>query len=104
MSEILRRVQTLVLAGDYRVSEHGYEELCKDAILIGEVVAGIASAQLVEDYSERQRILMLQHEPDGTPIHVVWAISAERRQAVLVTAYRPDPDLWDKDFKERKKR
>jgi hypothetical protein len=34
MSETLRRVQTLVLSGDVRVSDHGYEELRKDAILI----------------------------------------------------------------------
>ena len=27
MSETLRRVQTLVLAGDYLVSEHGFDEL-----------------------------------------------------------------------------
>jgi hypothetical protein len=104
MSETLRRVQTLVMAGDFRVSDHGYEELFKDAILIGNVVAGIASAQLVEDYRERERALVVQYEPDGRPIHVVWAVSAERRQAVLVTAYRPDPGLWDNDFKERRKR
>ena len=32
MTETLRRVQALVLSGDVRVSEHGYEELGKDAI------------------------------------------------------------------------
>jgi hypothetical protein len=104
MSETLRRVQTLVLAGNYRVSDHGYEELRKDAILIGDVVAGIAAAEAVEDYRTRDRVLTLQQDADGGPIHVVWAISAERHQAVMVTAYRPDPVLWDSDFKERKKR
>ena len=104
MSETLRRVQTLVLAGDYRVSDDGYEELRKDAILIGDVVAGITTAELVKDYRTRDRVLAVQYGADGRPIHVVWAISARRRQAVLVTAYRPDRDLWDTDFKERKKR
>jgi hypothetical protein len=50
MSETLRRVQTLVMAGEYRVSEHAYEELRKDAILISDVIAGITTAELVEDY------------------------------------------------------
>jgi hypothetical protein len=27
MSETLRRVQALVLSGDYRVSDHGFDEL-----------------------------------------------------------------------------
>ena len=104
MSETLRRVQTRVLAGDFRVSDHGYEELHKDGILISDVVAGIVSAELVEDYRIRDRVLALQYEADGTPIHVVWAVSTEPQQAVLVTAYRPDPGLWDSDFKERRKR
>ena len=108
MSETLRRVQTLVLSGDVRVSDHGYEELGKDVILIEDAVAGIATAVLVEDYPDRFRgpsILTLQHDANGRPIHVVWAIRAdERRPAVLVTAYRPDPKLWDSDFRLRKSR
>jgi len=103
MSETLRRVQALVMSGDYRVSDHGYEELHKDAILVGDVVAGVVTAELVEDYRTRERVLALHDDAKGRPVHVVWAIS-ERRQAVLVTAYRPDPDSWDGDFKERRKR
>ena len=108
MSETLRRVQTLVLSGDVRVSDHGYEELKKDDILVEDAVAGIATAIVVEDYPERYRgpsILTVQHDGNGRPIHVVWALPAqERRSAVLVTAYRPDPELWDSDFKLRKAR
>ena len=103
MSETLRRVQTLVLADDYRVSDHGYEELHKDAILISDVVFGITTAEIVEDYRARDRVLALQYDAGGKPVHVIWAVS-ERRQAVLVTAYRPDPNVWDGDFKERKNR
>ena len=40
MSETLRRVQTLVLAGDVHPSEHGYDELSK------EVITGIATGGL----------------------------------------------------------
>jgi hypothetical protein len=108
MSETLRRVQTLVLAGGVRVSDHGYEELRKDDILVEDVVAGIVTAVPVEDYPERFRgrsVLALQHDADGRPIHVVWALRAdERRPAVLVTAYRPDPNLWDEEFTRRKSR
>ena len=103
MSETLRRVQTLVMAGEYRVSDHAYEELLKDAILQSDVVVGIATSELVEDYRERERVLALHYDANDRPVHVVWAIS-ERQQAVLVTAYRPDPGVWDNDFKERRKR
>ncbi len=106
MSETLRRIQTLVLAGDYHVSEHGFEELRRDGILIADAVSGIATAIAVEDYPERQRgpgILTLQRDAAGRSLHVVWALPAnQRRPAVLVTAYRPSPALWDSDFRRRK--
>ena len=106
MSETLRRVQMLVLGGDYRVSDHGFDELNEDAIVAREAIAGIAAATAIEDYPDRFRgpsVLALQHDEAGRAIHVVWAIPAgERRPAVLVTAYRPDPQLWDSEFRKRK--
>lgn len=105
MSETLRRVQTLVLSGDFRVSDHGFDELIEDDILPGDAIAGVVSAIAIEDYPDRMRgpsVLALQHDADGRPIHVVWAIPANnRRPAVLGTAYRPAQELWDNDFKRR---
>lgn len=105
MSELLRRIQTLVLAGDYVVSAHGFDELAQDGILPSEALAGIATAVAIEDYPDRTRgpsVLTLQQDAGGRPVHVLWAIPAGRREpAVLVTAYRPDPDRWDSDFRRR---
>jgi hypothetical protein len=105
MSETLRRVQTLVLGGDFLVSDHGFDELIKDGILPNDAIAGIATAVPIEDYPDRKRgpsVLALQHDADGRAIHVVWAIPAgERRPAILVTSYRPNPAMWDNDFKRR---
>jgi D-serine dehydratase len=106
MSETLRRVQALVLSGDYLVSDHGFYELEEDAIVGGDAIAGIAGAISIEDYPDRARgpsVLALQHDSDGHAIHVVWAIPAgQRRPAVLVTAYRPNQELWDTEFRERR--
>jgi hypothetical protein len=106
MSETLRRVQTLVLAGDYLISDHGFDELAKDGILFGEVLTGIATAIAIEDYPDRARglsVLALRYDADRRPVHVLWGIPAgKRRPAVLVTAYRPDLELWDDDFKRRR--
>jgi hypothetical protein len=106
MSETLRRVQALVLSGDYRVSDHGFDELEHDVIVATEAIAGVAAAIAIEDYPDRFRgpsVLALQNDADGRAIHVVWAIPAgERRPAVLVTAYRPDPELWDSELRKRK--
>jgi hypothetical protein len=105
MSEILRRIQALVLGGDYLVSDHGFDELAKDGILPSEALVGIAAAIPIEDYPDRRRgpsVLALQHDEKGRPNHILWGIPAgHRRPAILVTAYRPDQDLWDSDFKTR---
>lgn len=106
MSETLRRIQTLVLDGDARISDHGYDELAKDGILPTEAAAGMATAVLVEEYRTRDRgpsVLTLQEDASGRPIHVVWALPEnERRPAVLVTAYRPDPRVWEDGFRRRR--
>lgn len=76
MSWTLHRMQALVLSGDVRISDHGFDELRKDDILTDDVIAGIATAIVVEDYPGRARgpsILTLQRDANGRPIHVVWA-------------------------------
>jgi hypothetical protein len=56
MSETLRRVQSLVPAGDYIVSRHGFRELANDSISAEDVIAGVMAELLVEDYPDHQWI------------------------------------------------
>jgi len=102
---ILRRVQTLVRSGDYIVSRHGFRELAADDIVAQDAVAGIEAAFIVEEYPESRKepsILVLQHDRNGRPIHVMWGVPKNAgRPAILVTAYRPAPERWSKDFKRR---
>jgi len=108
MSEILRRVQALISRGEYRVSQHGFRELVADDILVGDALASVAAAVVVEDYPDTRKepsVLVLQHDREGRPIHVMWGIpKVEGTPAVLVTAYRPAPDRWSDDFLKRNKR
>jgi hypothetical protein len=108
MSEILSRVQMLVRRGEYRVSLHGFRELAADDIVAEDAVTGVAAAVLVEEYPDSRKepsVLVLQRDRDGRPIHVMWGIpKATGTPAVLVTAYRPEQELWSEDFTKRKKR
>ncbi len=106
VSETLERIRRLVEEGNVRISDHGYDELAADDIFAMEVLSGIASAQLVEDYPDFGKgpcVLVLQKDGQARPIHVVWGIPKGRIEpAVLVTAYHPDPNLWDNDFLRRR--
>ena len=107
MSDTLKKIKQLVDSGDVRISEHGYDELSNDHLTAREIVRGIDNAILIEDYPDFPKgasVLVLQTDKNDHPIHVVWGIpKSHNSPAVLVTAYRPDPDRWNDTFTERRR-
>jgi hypothetical protein len=107
MSDTLDRILRLIRRGKLRISEHGYDEIADEGILVRDLVAHVEDAVMVEDYPEYGKgpcALVLQRDLQGNPIHVVWGIPrGAAAPAVLVTAYRPDPDLWTDHLIRRKK-
>lgn len=107
MSATFGSIRRLVQKGAVHVFEHGYDELSADGILAREVVEGVAEAMVVEDYPEYPKgpcVLVLQKDRKNQAVHVVWGIpKGHTSPAVLVTAYRPDPELWEDDFLRRRR-
>jgi hypothetical protein len=98
-------IKQLVSAGEVRISDHGYDELADDDILVRDILHGVDQGRVVEEYPAFPKgpaVLVLQSDAEGRPIHVVWGIpKGHDRPAVLVTAYRPDPTRWSADFLSR---
>ena len=107
MSETFKRVLDLIKKGEVKISNHGYDELAEDGLLVKDVIATVKSGKIVEDYPEYPKgpcVLVLQRDREGNPMHVVWGIPKNASSpAVLVTAYKPDPLIWTDDFMERRK-
>jgi len=107
LSETFERVLQLVQKGSVRISEHGYDEMAADDILVRDVIGGVATSIVVEDYPDYPKgpcVLTLQQDRDGHPIYVVWGIPKnETGPAVLVTAYRPDRERWEDDCRRRRR-
>ena len=106
MSKTLEQVRVLVAHGEVRVSLHGYEELAADGVQVRDIVAGLATAVVVEDYPDFSKgpcVLALEYDQSNQPMHIVWGIPAgQDSPAVLVTAYRPDPTKWDETWQKRR--
>ena len=107
MSETFRQVIGLIQLGEARISEHGYDELAADGLFARDAFAAVTEGVVVEDYPDYAKgpsVLVLQEDRRGEPMHVVWGIpKGATSPAVLITAYRPDPERWEPGFLRRRK-
>jgi hypothetical protein len=106
MSATFERIRALVRSGDIKISDHGYDEMSDDNILARDVIEGVQDGIVVEDYPTYAKgpcVLIFQLDHERQPLHVVWGIPKNfSSPAVVVTAYRPKPQLWSEDFLRRK--
>ena len=75
MSSTFNRIRVLISEGNVRISEHGYDELAAEGLLARELVEGVETAELIEDYPAYPKgpcVLLLQRTEDGRSVHAVW--------------------------------
>lgn len=106
MSSTLLRIRKLIAEDKFRISVHALRELENDELLIGPLISGVQVCTKVEDYPDYHKgpcVLVLQQDDEARPIHLLWGIPAGANEpAVLITAYRPDPERWTDDFTTRR--
>ena len=106
MSVTFEKIKELVRRNEIKVSDHGYDEIAEDDIFIKDIIADVDNGIIVEDYPEYPKgpcVLVLEKDRDARPIHVVWGIpKGASCPAVVVTAYRPDANMWTDNFKRRR--
>jgi hypothetical protein len=83
--------------------KHALERMLQRAILRDEVIHCALHGEIIESYPEdypypSSLVLKIGIEP----LHIVMALNGE--ECYIITAYRPNGDEFENDFKTRKKR
>ena len=52
VSNTFDNIRALILEGNIRISEHGYDEIAADGLLARELVEGVEAAEVIEDYPD----------------------------------------------------
>ena len=106
MNSFFDKILDCIITNKVLVSNHGYDEMMQDNIFFRDIMEGVVNATVIEEYPEYHKwpcVLVLQNDRAGELIHVVWGIPKQGPSyAIVVTAYRPDPERWEVDFLRRK--
>lgn len=102
-------ISELIAAVDaerFRVTDHADEEAQADSLKLDDVLASLRSGEILRQYPDDRpypSCLLYGSAPDGSPVHSVWGYNEANGWAVLITVYRPDPELWV-NWRERRPR
>jgi hypothetical protein len=102
MTDIIGAIQ----ANRVRISDHADEEAEADKLTYEEIYFSVLHGEIIEDYPTDKpypSCLIYGQTFRGDPVHSVWAYNEQNGWAVLITAYRPDPNLW-LNWRERKRK
>lgn len=101
-------VRVAIEAGRVHVSEHAYDEAVEDGLDVFALIDATPQSEVIEDYKDDPRgascLVRVCLDRNHEPMHAVWGYDDSTRQAILITAYRPDPRRWSSDFRQRKPR
>ena len=87
------------------ITEHARVRLYERNISIDDIVNGINTGEIIKQYRDDKPLpscLILGFSLKLQYIHIV--VSCDTDFIYLITAYFPDPDMWENDFKTRKGR
>lgn len=87
------------------ITKHAKERLAERNITVADIVKGIETGEIIKQYEDDKPLpscLILGYSANNNYIHIV--ASNDEEYIYLITAYYPDSEQWEDDFKTRKGR
>ncbi len=101
----IEQLRTLDKPESIAITEHARIRLYDRNISIDDIINGINTGEIINQYEDDKPLpscLILGFSVNLLYIHIV--VSCDTNFIYLITAYFPDPDMWEDDFKTRKGR
>ncbi len=101
----LENISAKFRAGKYIISFTHTEKVRLRKIEAEEIEEAIYEGSIIERYQDDPRgasCLILGVTSQGRPLHVICG-RFEEDEILIITAYEPNPEEWEKDWKTRKK-
>ena len=103
----LTKIRCLLGEGKLRIryTSHARIESLKDGLTIdNDLEYTLMHGEVIEEYPDRDRMLLLGFASDtGFPIHIIAEYYEGDDVVTVVSAYVPEDDQWDKNYKTRKR-
>ncbi|MCM1104791.1 MAG: DUF4258 domain-containing protein [Clostridium sp.] len=99
----IEQLKALNALENIAITEHARVRLHERNIGIDDIVNGINTGEIIKQYEDDKPIpscLILGSSVKSEYIHIV--VSCDTDFIYLITAYFPDPEMWETDFKTRK--
>lgn len=82
-------------------SDHAINQMFSRSISTDDIENVIKSGEIISEYPNDKPFpsCLILGKIDNRPLHLVIAINEFESKCVIITAYQPDPNLWDEEFK-----
>lgn len=87
------------------VTKHAKERLTEREIKIDDIICCMRTGEIIKQYEDDKPLpscLILGKSEKGKPLHIV--VSRNEEYIYLITAYYPNKEQWESDFKTRRER
>lgn len=85
-------------------SDHAISQMFKRNISVDDVKWVLENGEIIAEYQNDKpyaSCLMLGYR-NSRPIHIVVGKDEEKERCIVITAYEPDPNIWQPGFKSKR--
>jgi len=99
----IERYQKLCADDTIVVTQHANRRFQERKIFLDDIESAILNGEIIEEYSNDTPFpscLILGNSAENLPLHIV--VSADEEFLYIITAYYPNLQKWNEDFKTRR--